>query len=272
MPAAASYLFVPATRLDRVDTARASAAHEVIVDLEDAVAEEEKAAAREALTSVPDGRPIMVRVNARSTPSFEDDLRVTAGLAVVAAVVVPKVESPEDVAAARAALPAHVPVIALVESARGIVAAEAIAGAGTARIMFGVVDYTADLGVQPSPDVLAYPRSRLVVASRAAALPPPVDGPTLVTTDERLVRAEAGVARALGMGGKLCIHPKQVAVVNEVFASSSEDVAWAGAVLTAAEAHGGGAFSFEGSMVDAPVIARARRILGADPERPSDPL
>jgi citrate lyase subunit beta/citryl-CoA lyase len=272
MPAAASYLFVPATRLDRVEKARASAAHEVIVDLEDAVAEEDKAAARESLAAIPDGRAVHVRVNARGTAHHDDDLRAAAALASLAALVVPKVESPDDIAAVRRGLPGGIAVLALVESARGVVAADAIAGAGAARIMFGIADYVADLGVQPSPDVLVYPRSRLVVASRAAGLPPPVDGPTLVTSDEGLVRADAETARALGMGGKLCIHPNQVAAVNEVFAGSAEDVAWAGAVLAAAEAHGGGAFSFDGSMVDAPVIARARRILGADPGRPSDPL
>lgn len=271
MPAV-SYLFVPATRLDRVEKARSSAAHEVIVDLEDAVAEDEKTAARDAVAGIPDGRPIHVRVNARRTPHHDDDLRAAAALPWVSAVVVPKVESADDVAEVKAALPGTIAVVVLVESARGIVAADAIAEAGAARIMFGSVDYVADLGTQPSQAVLAYPRSRLVVASRAAELAAPIDGPTLVTSDEGLVRAEAEAAKALGMGGKLCIHPSQLAAVNEVFASSGDDVAWAAAVLAAAEAQGGGAFSFEGSMVDAPVIARARRILGSAPAAGPDPL
>lgn len=267
---AVSYLFVPATRLDRVAKARLSAADEVIVDLEDAVAEGDKAAAREALAGIPAGRPVHVRVNAAGTAHHEADLRAVAALSdgaatsTVAAVVVPMVESAAGLAAVIASLPSTVAVVALVETARGIVAAEAIAAAGPSRLMFGSADYLADLGARPGSEVLAYPRSRLVVASRAAGLPAPVDGPTLATGDAALVRAEAEAARALGMGGKLCIHPVQLAAVHEVFGPSADEVQWARNVLAAAADQGGGAFSFEGSMVDEPVLARARRLVAAD--------
>ena len=267
---AVSYLFVPAIRLDRVEKARQSEADEVIVDLEDAVAEGDKAAAREALDAIPSGRPVHVRVNARRTAHHEADLRAVAALggraggAVLSAVVVPKVEAPEDVATVAAALPAGVAVVALVESARGIVGADAIAAAGAGRLLFGSADYVADIGARPGPEVLAYPRSRLVVASRAAGLPAPVDGPTLSIGDAGLLRAEAQAARALGMGGKLCIHPAQLAAVHEVFGSPADEVEWARNVLAAAADHGGGVFTFEGSMVDEPVLARARRLLAAD--------
>lgn len=264
MTAAVSYLFVPATRPDRIDKARRSAADEVIVDLEDAVAAEDKAAARQALAEMPMGRPVHVRINARGSPHHDADLRAVAALASVSAVVLPKVESAEDVAAVASALSTRIAVVALVETARGIVAADSVARAAVARIMFGSADYLADIGAQASREVLAYPRSRLVVASRAAGLPAPVDGPTLVTGDEGLVRAEAEEAKALGMGAKLCIHPAQVTAVNEVFRSSDEERRWARAVLAAADAHGGGAFSFEGSMVDEPVLVRARQLLGPD--------
>lgn len=267
---AISYLFVPATRLDRVEKARHGAADEVIVDLEDAVAEGDKAAARRALASIPRGRPVHVRVNASGTAHHEDDLRAVAALSVgdvtsrVSAVVVPKVESAADLAAVVAALPSSMSVIALVETARGIVAADAIAAAGATRLMFGSADYLADIGARPGSEVLAYPRSRLVVASRAAGLPAPVDGPTLATGDGDLLRAEAQTARALGMGGKLCIHPAQLAAVHEAFGPSVDEVEWARNVLAAAALHGGGAFAFEGSMVDEPVLARARRLLATD--------
>ena len=263
--AASSYLFVPATRPDRVEKARRSDADEVIVDLEDAVAPEGKAAAREALAGLPAGRPLHVRVNAGGTAHHGADLRAVAAMASLSAVVVPKVESAEGVAGVAAALPAGVAVVALVETARGMVAAEAIAAAGVSRIMFGSADYLADIGARPGRDVLAYPRSRLVVASRAAGLAAPVDGPTLVTADDALVRSEAEEAKALGMGGKLCIHPAQLAAVHDVFRSSDEERRWARAVLAAAEQHGGGAFSFEGSMVDEPVLVRARLLLAPGP-------
>ena len=263
MPAA-SYLFVPATRLDRVEKARGSAAHEVVVDLEDAVADDDKAAARQALAGIPDGRPIHVRVNGRTTPHHGDDLRAAAELPSVSAVVVPKVESPDDVTAVSSRLPTSIAVLALVETARGITRADAIAASAVARIVFGSADYLADIGARPGREVLAYPRSRLVVASRAAGLPAPVDGPTLTTGDEDQVRDDAEAARALGMGAKLCIHPAQLAVVNEVFRPTDEERRWAEAVLAAAAAQGGGAFSFDGSMVDEPVLLRARRLLGPD--------
>jgi citrate lyase subunit beta/citryl-CoA lyase len=261
---AVSYLFVPATRPDRVEKARGSAADEVVVDLEDAVAPGDKAAARGSLAHLPAGRPVHVRVNARGTVHHVADVRAVAAMGEVAAVVLPKVESADDAVAVAAALPPGTAVVALVESARGIAAAEAIAEAGVSRIMFGSADYLADIGAAPGPEVLAYPRSRLVVASRAARLPAPVDGPTLVTGDEAAVRADAVAARALGMGGKLCIHPAQLAAVNEVFRVSEDERRWARSVLAAAGAHRGGAFTFEGAMVDEPVLVRARRLLEPD--------
>lgn len=267
---AVSYLFVPATRLDRVAKARQTAADEVIVDLEDAVAEGDKAGARQALAGIPAGRPVHVRVNAPGTAHHEADLRAVAalsagtGTSTVSAVVVPKVESAAHLAAVLAALPSSMAVVALVETARGIVAADAIAAAGPTRLMFGSADYVADIGARPGSEVLAYPRSRLVVASRAAGLPAPVDGPTLATGDQDLVRTEAQTARALGMGGKLCIHPAQLAAVHEVFGPSADEVQWARNVLAAAADHGGGAFAFEGSLVDEPVLVRARRLVAAD--------
>ena len=261
---AASYLFVPATRLDRVDKARRGQADEVIVDLEDGVAASDKAAARAALAQVPDGRPVHVRVNPRGTPHHEADVAALASVASLRAAVVPKVETADDVRAVAAAVPPGIAVVALVETARGVIAADEIARAGVVRIIFGIADYLADIGADRSFDVLAYPRSRLVVASRAAGLPAPVDGPTLVTGDEAAVRADAEEAKRLGMGAKLCIHPAQVAAVNAVFRSTADQRRWAQAVLEAAEAHWGGAFSFEGTMVDEPVLLRARQLLWAD--------
>jgi citrate lyase subunit beta / citryl-CoA lyase len=258
-----SYLFVPATRPDRVDKARRSEADEVIVDLEDAVAAHDKAAARGALADLPDGRRVHVRINALGSPHYEADLNAVAGLPSVSAVVVPKVEHPDDVAAVASALPPGIGVIALVESARGVVAADDIARGPVSRLIFGSADYLTDIGAAPSARVLAYPRSRLVVASRAAGLPAPVDGPALITGAENAVRADAEEAKALGMGAKLCIHPAQVAVVNDVFGASEGERRWARGVLAEAE-HRSGAFVVEGSMVDEPVLARARQLLGGD--------
>lgn len=262
---AASFLFVPATRPERVPKALASGAHQVIVDLEDAVAPADKAAARDALAGLAVEGRCLVRVNAQGTAHHDADLDVVAGLGWVAGVVAPKVTSPDDVARLRSRLPADVALLPLIESAAALQAVDDIARAGPDRLLFGSADYLADLGAPAGPEVLAHPRNRLVVASAAAGLPPPVDGPSLALDDPAVVAAEAATARALGLTGKLCIHPSQVGPVNDAFAPSAEEVAWARELVAAADAAGaaeGGVFVHGGTMVDAPVLRRARRILG----------
>jgi len=257
----ASYLFVPATRPDRIDKALRSGADEVIVDLEDAVGAADKEHARQLLCSVAPDRSVHVRVNALGSRDFDGDLRVVAGLAWVSVVVVPKVEAAADVGMVVSVLPARVRVVALIESARGLVAVDDIARSGADRLMLGSADYLADIGARPSREALSYPRSRLVVASRAAGLPAPVDGPCLAVGDDLVVRDEAEDARALGLGAKLCIHPTQVPIVNAVFGPTDEDRRWATAVLRAAEQGGGGAFVLDGAMVDEAVLVRARQLV-----------
>jgi citrate lyase subunit beta/citryl-CoA lyase len=262
-PASArSCLFVPATRPERVGKALASGADAVIVDLEDAVGESDKAAAREALAGLAPEAACVVRINGADTPHHHEDLAAVAILDWVGAVLVPKVEDPSVVAAVRAALPDGCLVLAIVESARGILAAEAIAASGVARLVFGVVDFLADLGVGPGPEVLLYPRSRLVLASVAAGLPRPVDGPHLAIADLAALAADAAAAKALGFGGKVCIHPTQVPVVNDAFAPSAAELSWARGVLDAA-ATTSGVFTYGGAMVDEPVLRRARSIVAA---------
>jgi citrate lyase subunit beta / citryl-CoA lyase len=256
-----SYLFVPANRLDRLGKALDSGTDEVIVDLEDSVGSADKDAARQALMSMtPPSRPVLVRVNGRASEHHAADVRAISSLGWLAAVILPKVEYPEDIAALKTTLPGRVGVLALVESARGIVAAEAIADGGAHRLLFGSADYLADIGAASGREALAYPRSRLVVASRAAGLPAPVDGPALSITDVAQVRSDTQDAKAVGFGAKLCIHPAQVPIVNAVFRPSDEQIRWARAVLAVAGDHVG-AFTFEGAMVDQPVLARARQLL-----------
>jgi citrate lyase subunit beta / citryl-CoA lyase len=257
------YLFVPANRPDRIAKALSSEADVVIVDLEDGVADIEKSRAREGLSSgldVPPGKAFL-RINGRSTPHYERDLELLAGLGWVSSVVIPKVESGDDIAALTARLPSGVAVAALIETARGLTAVEQIAASGVSRLMFGSADYLAEIGAAPGREVLAYPRSRLVVASRAAGLPAPVDGPTLATVDVDAVSRDSLDARALGLSAKLCIHPAQMSAVRSAFGATASEVDWARAVLSAATAEAGGVFAFEGTMVDEPVLARARYIV-----------
>ncbi|HEY1762547.1 MAG TPA: CoA ester lyase [Acidimicrobiales bacterium] len=258
---ARSYLFVPANRPDRVNKAISTGADEVIVDLEDAVSLDEKLNAREDLRRLHCDATVFVRINSVDSGFFEDDVAVCDASDFVKGIVVPMVRSSEDVAAVTRRLRRHIPLIALVESAEGILAAEEIASSGASRLMFGSADYCANLAAPPSDELFAYPRSRLVVASAASKLPPPVDGPTLDFKDESLLMSDLRAARALGMGGKLCIHPSQVRLVRDAYKSTESEKEWARSILDESAQHHGAVFAYLGEMVDGPVLDRAHRIL-----------
>ncbi len=260
-----SYLFVPADRPERIAKARASGADAVIVDLEDAVAPAGKAAARDAAANVLDGaQPVVLRINGADTAWFADDARLAAHRGV-AAVLLPKAASAEPVVALRAASGGK-PVLALVESAAGMANVTALAGTpGVTRLVFGSIDFQLDLDIADDDLALLAFRSQLVLASRVANLPAPVDGVTTALDDAARIEAEARRARLLGFGGKLCIHPRQVPIVNGAFSPSEAELSWAQRVVDAAAAAGGAAVAVDGRMVDAPVLARARRLIAARP-------
>ncbi|MGV6873781.1 HpcH/HpaI aldolase/citrate lyase family protein [Pseudochelatococcus sp. B33] len=248
-------LFVPANRPERFAKAAASGADAVILDLEDAVAAKVKDAARAALASDFTDMPVIVRINAIGTPWHEADVAAVTPLPV-AAVMLPKAEEAGAVTAVARVL-GH-PVIALVESARGLANACTIAAAeGVARLAFGSIDFCADLGCAHLREVLLPPRSELVLASRLAGIAAPIDGVTVQLDDPTVTHEDAAHARALGFTGKLCIHPKQIAEVKRAFAPTEAEIAWARQVL----ASGDGAVSVDGAMVDEPVRIRARAIL-----------
>lgn len=245
-----------------MEKALATRADEVIVDLEDAVSDGEKESARASLTELRPSRALVLRINGADSPFMGGDIEVARALPWVKAVVVPKAESPESMVMVARSFNSSVALIALVESAKGISAVDEIARTGVSRLMFGPVDYATDIDVNPNHLALMYPRSRVVVASAAARIAPPVDGPTLMVTDLALLGEEARLARELGFHGKMCIHPSQVDTVNAVFQSSTEELEWARSVIDAVERQGEGVFRLDGMMIDGPVIARARAILG----------
>ena len=260
-PVARSILFVPATRPERIAKALASGADAVVVDLEDAIAPSDKVAAREALIAALDpARPVMVRINGVESEWFEQDM-AACGHPGIAGIMLPKVETAASVQAVHNRR--HLPVTALIETARGVWNALEIAQApGAQRLAFGALDFRLDLGLPDAGhEQLAVYRSRLVLASRVALLAPPIDAPTPSFTDLAQVRAESEAARRLGFGGKLCVHPDQVAIVNESFLPSVVEVEWARKVVAAARAAGGAAVAVDGRMVDRPVIDLAERIL-----------
>jgi citrate lyase subunit beta/citryl-CoA lyase len=257
---ARSYLFVPGDRPDRFEKACAAGADQVIVDLEDAVPSPGKVAARAALAAwLSPARPVLVRINGADSEWFRDDLALCA-LPGVAGIVLPKAEHESALATVAAA--GAVAILPLVESALGLWHAAALARMPRVqRLVFGAIDFSLDLGISEGHETLLHARSQLVLASRVARIAAPVDGVSTALDDPASVRADAVRARALGFGGKLCIHPRQVGAVNDGFAPTAQELAWAGRVLAAAAAAHGAAVALDGKMIDRPVIMVAQQML-----------
>lgn len=260
---ARSLLFVPGNRPERFARAAASGAHAVILDLEDAVAASEKLMAREACRAFfAAGGSAWVRVNCLASEWAGDDLALCR-VPGVAGVVLPKAETAADIKDAVHRIGSEKAILPLIETATGMVNVREIAAApGVLRLLFGTVDFCLDLGIEGDADELASYRAQLVLVSRAAGLQPPVDGVTLALKDEEAVKLSTLRARRVGLGGKLCIHPSQVLTVNACFQPTPGEIEWATQVLALAD-RSGGVFELEGQMVDVPVIARARRMLGS---------
>ncbi|OLO12076.1 CoA ester lyase [Chromohalobacter japonicus] len=260
-----SILFVPANRPDRIAKALASPADAVIVDLEDAVADNDKAEARDTLEAFLADNPqakLMVRVNAHGTPHQEPDLALCAHHAAITHLIVPKADSCEALEKAAAC---GKPLWPLIETARGLLAlSRLVYVAGVERLSFGALDMSTELGLAPDTpgarQILDQARYQLVVHSHAAGLAPPIESPTPAIDDTQAISQAAMHAREMGFSGMLCIHPRQLAPVNQDFSPSEAEVAWASKVVESANLQGG-AFSVNGQMVDAPVIARAQATL-----------
>ncbi len=255
-------LFVPADRPDRFGKALASAASGIILDLEDAVAANAKADAREHvrafLATTNDRARVVVRTNARSTVDGRRDLEMLAGAPRFAALMAPKAESATELAAIAATVHG-VPQIALIETARGVARCESIAEApDVIALAFGPYDLAADLGSDSSSDVMLPHRARVLIAARTARRTA-LDGPSREYGDTAIVARDAEHARRLGFDGKLLIHPAQIEPVRAAFAPSSEEIAYARRVVEAARRSSPAVL--DGTMIDAPILAAAQRTL-----------
>ena len=262
-----TYLFVPGNRPERFAKAFASGADAVVIDLEDAVAADAKAAARAAIAvwhaqaGPAERERVVVRINDAASTWFEDDLGLLRETGV-ARVMLPKTESTGQLDAMHGALPL-VPVLALIESARGLANVEALATApGVERLVFGTLDYALDLDldIAEHSDGLSFAASRLATASRVAGLASPVSGVTPQIDDEARLQTDFAWARRHGLHAKLCIHPRQIAPVHAALAPTAEALDWARRVL-AAEAASPGAARLDGRMIDRPVVLQAQRTL-----------
>lgn len=269
---ARSLLFVPGHRPDRFVKALATAAGAVILDLEDAVAPQDKAAAREHVRAfVQQAEPaqrarLLVRINPLDSPEHTGDLQALRSLRdhPPAGVVLPKASDVDTLVAVAEAAGPGVALLPLIESADGWAQVDALARApGALRLVFGHLDFQLDMGMaaDEAQTELMPVRLALVAASRRAGLAPPVDGITPDVGDAAACDTETRRALRLGFGGKLCIHPRQVALVHVAFAPSAAERDWAQRVLAANQTAQGAVFQFEGRMVDAPVLAQARRLL-----------
>lgn len=273
---ARTFLFAPGSDLAKVDKALASAADIVIIDLEDAVAPQEKERARANVVEVLRAKPtksVLVRVNSLSTAWALPDLLAIVPL-LPHGIVIPKAQSNIEIKIVSwvieqlAGVNSGIDIYPLIETATGVEKATSIAKASARvkRLIFGALDYSLDLGLSYSgdPTVLAYARARLVVASAAAGLEGPIDTVYPGFKDEDGLRRDTLEAKKLGFKGKLVIHPAQIIPVNEVFTPSEVEFEEAHQIVEVyrqAQAEGKGAVQWKGKMIDEPVLKRAEQIL-----------
>ena len=260
-----TYLFVPGNRPERFDKALACGADAVILDLEDAVSPGDKDRARAdvgdwiALHRA-DALRLVVRINDAATPWFDADLELVRGSGLEF-VMLPKAESATTIEAVTAALPPAGRVLPLIETARGVENAMHVATApGVQRLVFGTLDYAADLDLSGDERGLYHAAARIAHVSRCAGLASPVGGVTPAIDDEARLMSDLAFGRAFGFGAKLCIHPKQVAAIAAAMRPTAAEIDWATRVLAAA-AQGRGAVQVDGRMVDRPVLLKAQAIL-----------
>lgn len=260
-----TYLFVPGNRSERFAKAAACGAHAVILDLEDAVAPEQKVDAREAvgrwLSNRPAGGiPSLVRINDAASPWFEQELE-WLGRAKPDGVMMPKAEDPDLLRNVARLLPVQCAFVPLVETARGVAAAREIAAVpGVQRLAFGTIDYALDLDLPDDERGLIYPASVLAIESCRAGLAAPIAGVTAALDDPARLLADWTFARATGFSAKMCIHPAQVIALNRAMLPTASEIDWARRVIAAAESSPGAA-RVDGRMVDKPVLLKAQALL-----------
>ncbi|SAK96190.1 HpcH/HpaI aldolase [Caballeronia hypogeia] len=257
-----SLLFVPGDRPERFDKALGSGACSIIVDLEDAVAPGAKMKAREIVSSWASGeRPVLLRINGRGTPWFADDLALRE-LPGVAGIVLPKTESSDDVSQVTDGVGRNIDVYPLIETAAGMSnVREIVSTRGVRQLLFGTLDFQVDMNIQGDAEELDAYRASLVLASKVAGIRAPIDGVTPAIDDPERIARDALNSKRRGFAGKLCIHPKQVPIVNAVFRPSEAELDWARRVLAAVAESRGAVVSVDGKMVDRPVVLQAEQIL-----------
>jgi citrate lyase subunit beta/citryl-CoA lyase len=247
-----SLLFLPASNPRAIEKARGLAADLIVLDLEDAVKPEDKAAARAAVVAA-QGFPMPVAIRINSDERWWADDVEAAAASGADYVVVPMTRSADDVMTAREAT--GKPILAMVETARGVLAAPAIAEAAEALIA-GTNDLAADLGLRPgrARGALTTALQSILLAARAAGVAA-FDGVYNKLDDPAGLEAECGEGRSFGFDGKSLIHPNQIDIANRVFGPSPDEVEAARRLIDAAT---GGAERYEGEMIERMHVEQAR--------------
>ena len=261
-------LFVPATQLSRIEKALATEADIVIVDLEDAVSASEKDKARAMLSdylSQHAEQYVWVRVNSVLSAQCELDLSACSQHRNVLGVVLPNANSADEID--------HVyqstkkPIIPIIETVAGLQSLPSIAAnAGVLALTYGILDLSIELGIEMTHPVcqayLAPIRWQLLTISHHHKLLPPLDSVYLNFQDSQGLERHVRTIKVQGMGGMLCIHPKQVSIVKNAYRTKETEISWAKRVINIYERTGASAFQIDGKMVDLPVIKKAKLILG----------
>lgn len=266
-----TWLFVPATRIDRIAKAFASGADAVIVDLEDAVAQVDKAQARAALKDyyaaeieAKSYRPIWLRINKASSAEFAKDLALCQQLPELAGVLLAKAEQASDIE--KVYQQTGLPVIAVIESAMGLYRIDEMAKArGLLVFSYGFLDLCNDLQMQvgtASANIIANQiRYQLILTSKVHQLLAPIDSVYADFNDSKGLHKRVQLWSQMGMSGMLCIHPKQVDIVKQALQPTDSELEFAQRVIEEYERSGQAVFKIEGNMVDAPVIERSYQLL-----------
>ena len=253
-------LFVPGNRPDRFAKASTSGADAVIYDLEDSVGIEDKEVARRAISTRQKATIYeIVRVNSASSALLELDLQ-SISANPPSAVMLAKAERSADLRRVADALGARVQLIPLIETAPGLAnLTEILASPNVLCAAFGSIDFALDMGCSHDRLPLLSARAELVLRSRLAGCAAPIDGVTTAIDDAAQIEDDASHARAMGFGGKLAIHPRQIDPILSSFSATSAELAWARRVLDSAA--DGNARQLDGKMIDRPLIQQAERIV-----------
>ena len=279
-----SLLFVPAVRPDRYPKALATGADAVCIDLEDGVAFGAKDEARDKALALfasraPVRAEVSLRINDPKTEFGQRDLDAVRQSGIRPdALMLPKCDGPDEIREVAAALAGgrpDLPLIVMLETARGVAAAESIATAApsVSAVFFGAIDYAADVGCEVAWDAALYARSRVIVAAAVARVGA-LDSPCMDVPALDALAEESRRTRALGFTGKAAIHPTQVPVIQAAFSPPADEVAWARRIVAAYERNQGGVLLVDGKLIERPVIASAQRTLAmaaaVEPEAESD--